>query len=160
VQQDYLITPQGTFLVGSQPIPPDAGTNVDAQAIARASQLASDMLRDALGCTDAQWAVLWPRIEQIRALQAAEMPVSWFVAMKNGPAVPPPVAEVRDRARELHKLVNSPDATNAQVARALESLRQARAKANAERIQAGKELTDLLTRRQEAILISRGILTD
>jgi hypothetical protein len=101
VQQDYVVTPDGTFPAGSSVIPPDTGASRDAQLMELARQRAADSLKEALGCTDAEWAILWPKIQLIQTLQGAVMPGQKAMAMKGGQNPPPSVNIVHARLEEI-----------------------------------------------------------
>jgi len=126
-----------------------------------------DSLKQALGCSDEEWAVLWPKIEKIQLLQGAAgetaaMPVPLSSGGTGGGAsaipLPDSVRDARAKEQEFQKAVNDPSTSDAAMAQTLAALRQARQKARTELATARKEITGLVTRRQEAILCQRRIL--
>jgi hypothetical protein len=125
-------------------------------------QRMEDALKEALGCTDEEWAVLKPKIEKIQLLQgAAGERTSGMVGVtagNNSSALPPAVTEVRARQAEFQKAVSNKDSSDGQVRQAMAALREAKQKARTELAKSRKELLDLVTPRQEATLYQRGIL--
>jgi hypothetical protein len=122
-----------------------------------------DQLKTAMGCSDEEWAVILPKLEKV---EAASIEVG-APANGLGPGVKlaalsgasggrqPDVAQCQS---QLRSTLQNPNATEAEVKLRIESLREARARAREKLAQARKELADVLTLRQEAVLIDRGIL--
>jgi hypothetical protein len=125
-------------------------------------QQVMNALKDTLGCTDEEWAVLGPKIERVQLLQnAIGEKAKAAMIMQNSnddPTIPESVKTARARLTEFDKAVKNPQATDAQVRQALAAIREARGKVRGELAQAHKDLTDLVTPRQEAILYQFGIL--
>jgi hypothetical protein len=119
-----------------------------------------------LGASDTEWAVLKPKIETVQALRdEADGQNSGGNNNgnngngNNGNAAKPPLvpARVRPLDRALRTAYYSGTMSPAQLTRELESLRDARAKARAQLEKAEADLTDLLTARQEVLLVISGI---
>jgi hypothetical protein len=129
-------------------------------------------LKQQLGVTDEEWKVLEPRIENlVRARQeagvrpgggrsggrsgfgAGELPVEPRRDERGEPS------ELQEAAAELRAAMDDPDAPDADVRGRLDVYRRAREKARLKVETAERELKDLLTLRQEAILMLWGILS-
>ena len=156
------VNPNGPAIVNAVP-----GAVRVAQDPTQIRQRLLDSLKQALGCSDEEWAVLWPKIEKIQLLQGAAgetaaMPVPLSSGGTGGGAsaipLPDSVRDARAKEQEFQKAVNDPSTSDAAMAQALAALRQARQQARAELATARKELTGLVTQRQEAILYQRRIL--
>jgi hypothetical protein len=104
--------------------------------------------------------VLLPKIQKIETLQSAVMPGSRLKGPVGGADVPGSVVQLGARAQDFQKLITSDNVSDAQLAQRLASVREARDKVKVDLAQARKELTDVVTQRQEAILFDRGILAD
>jgi hypothetical protein len=122
-----------------------------------------EQLKTAMGCSDEEWTVILPKLEKVEAAAAeAGSPVSGLgptakLAMLNGASSDKP-STLSQRRQELRTTLQNPNASEAEVKLRIESLRQARIDAREKLAQARKELADVLTQRQEAVLIDRGIL--
>lgn len=127
----------------------------------------SKRTQEAMGATDAEWAVLGPKIEKVQQLQFQAMAGRGMGMMGGGrggrgggPGGPAagPANPVADAARELQTLLENKDATPEQIKAKLTALRDARAKAKEELTKAQTELREVLSVRQEAVLVERGTL--
>jgi hypothetical protein len=113
-------------------------------------QRAVDGLKDQLGLSDQEWAVLKPRIHVVHDLVH--------------PAPPPmgksdaPRTEAELRSRELRELLQDPKAPPDQIKARLTALRAAKERAVQQLINARQGLRQLLTLRQEAVLVLNGLL--
>ena len=128
-------------------------------------------LKDALGATDEEWLALFPKIKKVQKLQA-QLHVRWETpsadaamapspAMVPSPGVAPVVAEpseLQQAAAALAKVLADKGAGDSDIKTALQTFIQARAKLKADLEKAQKELKELLTVRQEAILKQKSIL--
>ena len=126
-------------------------------------------LKESLGVNDEEWNVLQPKIEKVQQVQMADRFGGGRQRGGGRPggepdgAVAPaadtgPQSPVATASRELREAVDNKDSTPEQIKAKLQALRDARAKADAELAAAQAELKELLTARQEAVLVSRGIL--
>jgi len=131
-------------------------------------------LKEMLKATDDEWKVLEPRVENlIRAQQEVRAGIRG--GMRGGfggggggfggapGAAPPPLSregpsEVEEAAEDVREAAADPDLPGAEVARRLTAYRKAREKAREKLDAAERELRDLLTQRQEAILTIAGML--
>ncbi len=136
----------------------------------------SKMMQERMGATDDEWKVLQPKIQKVRDLQQASG--SGFGNFGNfgnrgnrgnrgdrgdrpagdQPASQPAQSDTQKAAAALRKLLENKDANPDDLKAALKTLRDARAKAKAELDKARKELQEVLTVRQEAALVSSGLL--
>ena len=69
-----------------------------------------------------------------------------------------PPTQVETRSDELQAVLDDPNSSPEQIKARLDSLRQAKSDAREQLVQARKELIDVLTQRQEALLVQRGLL--
>ncbi len=156
-------------------MPKGAGANVDGTGgvrlavpgkaidLSQIRQNVLDQLKTAMGCSDEEWAVILPKLEKVEAAEfEAGAPASGVgpaakLAVLSGASSQKP-SVVSQRRQELRTTLQNPSASEAEVKQRIESLREARTQARERLAQARKELADVLTQRQEAVLIDRGIL--
>ena len=136
-------------------------------------------LQEELGATDEEWKALGPKIEKVRTLQrlvgddsGAGTPGGMFGGMFGGgpggiagratlmrnadPNAQP--ADIETKSQTLQTLLANKQAKPEAVAASLKAYRDARVKAKQDLAKARQELKDLLTVRQEAQLVTMGIL--
>ena len=144
---------------------------VDMSLIRRAAAARwLDRLKKQLGATDDEWKVLGPKIEQIVQLrEEARAGVRGFNAGGFGGGGPRGFggglggpssaegAEVAEAAAALRDGLRDPDVPDRDRRLLLEDYRRAREKSRKCVTQAESELRDLLTPRQEAILVNLGL---
>jgi hypothetical protein len=147
--------------------------NQDPQQFQRQmQQTLSDNLKQEMGASDEEWAVLWPKIQKVQELQTASG--GGFASMANGLRMFARQmggggrmgnlgailgnSEYQSRMQDLDKALQNPQATDAQIKQLLDAAREARDRAKAQLAVARKELVDLCTARQEAVLFRMGIL--
>jgi hypothetical protein len=125
-------------------------------------QIEFEQLQPFMQCTDQEWAVLRPKIDRVRELiRQADGDVSDPNDNNNGDNSGPQRPQhntVHDLQRNLQSTFFDQNATVEKLNVNLTSLRQARSKARADLVQARKELTELVTARQESLLVIMGIL--
>jgi hypothetical protein len=126
----------------------------------RIRQMSDDSLKKALGCSDQEWAALLPMIHKIQALQVAVMPGSRLKAPPRDADAPTSVDQLAQHVEEFEKYLSGNDVPDEILVHELASVREARDNVRADLVQARKELTAVVTHRQEAILFDRGILAD
>ncbi|MCY2925827.1 MAG: hypothetical protein NT031_10370 [Planctomycetota bacterium] len=126
----------------------------------------TERFKEALGATDEEWKVIEPKLTKVATL-TFESRFGGAMAMfggrggrgaDNATSRPAPTSEVGKAAAELAKVLADKDAKGAQITPALQALRDARAKAKAELEAAQKDLREVLTVRQEAMLVTTGML--
>ena len=162
------------------PANPRARGNFDP---AQMRQRMDQQMKDSLGVTDDEWKALQPKLEKVQTLSRQGMGGGMMGMGARGgrggrgpgapgaaPATPGaetpaagaaparPESEVQKAAAALQKVLDNKEAKPEDIKTALAALRDARAKAKTELDQAKKELREILTARQEAVLVARGIL--
>jgi hypothetical protein len=141
-----------------------------------------DRLKEQLGATDDEFKALQPKIEKVQNLQRQNM-AARFGGMgfgrrgggpggnnpqggpqTNNPGAPggdQPAAQanpVADASNALRTTLDNKDATAADIKAKLDALRAAKAKNHEELLAAQKELKELLSQRQEAVMVQMGVL--
>lgn len=144
--------------------PPPGGNNRDRMEQFR--QRMREMVKTALKATDEEWAVIEPLLEKVETKQR-EAFASRFAAMGgrrggdrggdrgNRPGGDRPVPPETEALKAALENESTPAA---EIKAKLEALRASRKKANDELNQAREELRKVLTLRQEATLVTFGIL--
>lgn len=131
-----------------------------------------DRLKETLGATDEEWKVLQPRLEKVMTLlreTSAQGPMGFGpggprggpeAGMGGGPDATSrqPTSEVAKAMQALQNTLGNPNATTDEIMAGLRALRDAREKAKQELAKASAALSELLTLRQEAQLVTMGIL--
>ncbi|MEX1016451.1 MAG: hypothetical protein WDZ31_06875 [Phycisphaeraceae bacterium] len=133
----------------------------------------SERMREQLGLSAEEWTVIEPRIQQVQTLQAqGSVGGRGMMGMRGrggrgfGPGGGdeagegearelPPVAQA---SRDLRQTLADEDASEAQINERLVALRAARAEHAEELDEAREALRELLTPRQEAVLVMTGVL--
>jgi hypothetical protein len=137
-----------------------AGGNFDPNVM---RQRMADQMKAALGCTDEEWTALAPKIEEVQTLQQATRGGGFGGRGRGGPGgaggmAPTPTTDVGKAQAALQAVVDNKDAKPEEIKAALQALRDARAKAQAAPEAAQKKLTEILTLRQQAVLVLQGLL--
>ena len=131
-------------------------------------------LQEQLGATADEMQVITPKLEKVTAAQQAARSGMGFGGFggggrggrgggPGGPGGPggdanQPETPLRKAATELRSTLETKDAPVEQVTAKLAAFREARAKARADVEAAQKELVAILTPRQEAVMVSAGIV--
>jgi hypothetical protein len=118
-------------------------------------------IKEQLGAADDEWQVLQPKIEQVMAAQRTGRGGAFAGAMGRGRGGDRPAEQetaVQTASRELRTALENRNASAEELGRKLAALREAREKARLELAAAQKELKELVTVRQEAQLVSLGLL--
>ena len=163
----------------AQPQPGERGRgNFDPAAF---REQMNQRTRERLGASEEEWKVLQPRIEKVQTAQRNYSSGGrggfggGFGGGPGGPggrtrggngggdaqpaaATTTPESPVAKAAAELRTVTENKEAAAADVKAKLDAYRAARAKAKEELAAAQKELTELLTPKQEAVLVSMGML--
>lgn len=164
--------PGGGFQQGQGQGRGGQGGNFDPNQI---RQTMSDRMKEALGATDDEWKVIGPKVEKVQALQQdTGSGANGMMAMMRrlqggggGRGNTPNIgaifgananSDVQIKTSDLDKALDNPAATENEIRIKLAAVREAREKAKVALAQARKELTELLTQRQEAVLFQMGIL--
>lgn len=148
-----------------------AGVVSQVQARGQASGLNPNQLRAFMGATREEWAILAPKIERVVALrrQAEGRSSSSSNNGNNGnngnggnnngdPNLPLQENPVRVLLKSLQAQFWTPAPVGSEVQANLDKLRAIRAKTRADLAQARRELTELVTPKQELLLVIEGIL--
>lgn len=136
-------------------------------------QLQMERLKTSLEATDEEWKVLEPKIQKVQELQRGSGRGAFGGGFAGGgrggrrgggggggAVAPDPatLSPVQQAARELQEALANKDAKVEDVKAKLVAYREARVKAQAELTKAQDELREVLTPRQEAILVMSGTL--
>ena len=160
------------------PPPPDQRDQRDQrdpaqmqQRMEQFRQQMADRMKQSLGATDEEWKALQPRIEKVQTLsrqaRGGGMGFMMMGGRRGGPGNRPqgdrpqsdrPQSEVEKKSEALQKILDNKEAKVEEIKAALTALREARAKARAELETAQKELREVVTVRQEAQLVTLGLL--
>jgi hypothetical protein len=114
--------------------------------------------KERLAVSEEEWQVLKPKIEKVWTAQEALMGGFFRGFSGRGDDNNRPRSATEQASRDLRELLENKDAPADQVAEKLKALREARAKAKAELETAQKALQEVLTPRQEAVLVNAGTL--
>lgn len=130
-------------------------------------QRMEEQMKQDLGATDDEWKVIQPKLEKVSNAQRG-MRGGMFGMMggrgrggpggDRGPGGDQPQSPVSQASSDLQKVLENKDASAEQIASKLTALREAREKAKVELAAAQKDLKEVLTARQEAVLVVRGLL--
>jgi len=122
-------------------------------------KVVSGRLRDKLDVTDAEWASLEPLIQKVMAAAAALERASGRMGLAGVVRTPAATGAALARAStELQLALKNPSTPPEKYAALLKAFRDARTATRAELDAARKELTSVLTVRQEGVLTAAGIL--
>jgi hypothetical protein len=114
-------------------------------------QRAVDDLKEQLGFSDKEWSVVKPRLQAVYDLVH---PRPQMVMGRNEP----PKTEVEQKSRELRELLNDDKAPVDQIKARLTALRAAKERTVQELARARQSLGQVMTLRQEALLVLNGLL--
>jgi hypothetical protein len=126
-------------------------------------------IKEQMGATDDEWQVLAPKVEKVMTAQREIMSAAFGGRGfgrgpgGGGPGGPggggdQPQTPVVKAASELRTVLENKDASADQINEKLGALRAARKQAQADLEAAQKDLKEVLTPRQEAVLVSRSML--
>lgn len=133
-------------------------------------QQMADRIKELLGATDDEWKVLEPKIEKVTTLARQTrggMGMMGMMRRRGGggdgaaPTAPPQdqtQSDVEKAIASLQKILENKDAKPEEIKPALAALRDARTKAKTELQAAQKELQEVLSVRQEAVMVEMGLL--
>lgn len=119
-------------------------------------------MKERLGVNDEEWKVLQPKIEKVMTARGDAM-VGGFGFMFGGDRrrdddSSQQRSAVQQASRDLRTTLENKDASADEIAAKLKALREAREKAKTDLAAAQKDLKDVLTQRQEAVLVTMGML--
>jgi len=114
-------------------------------------------MKEQLGSNDDEWKVLSPKIEKLMTAQRDARVGGFGGGGRRGGDTQNQTATAKASA-ELRTALENKDTPAPEIAAKLTALREARDKARAELTAAQKELKEILTQRQEAVLVTMGML--
>jgi hypothetical protein len=131
------------------------------QTVQRFQQRALQNIKEALGSNDDEFKVLEPKISRVMLLLYQQSAGYSPFGRRRGStafssALPP--SDVQKARIALRDAIDSKDSTPTDIADKLKAFREARAAARAELVQAQDDLRQFLTMKQEATLVSMGLL--
>jgi hypothetical protein len=122
-------------------------------------------IKERLGATDDEWKVLQPKIEKVMA--ARDSRGGGFTGGRSGRdrggssntnAAAGEQSAVAKASADLRAALEDKSMSAEEITKRLTAYREAREKSRADRAAAQKELKDVLSARQEAVLVSSGLL--
>ena len=151
----------------------DRGGGDDRMAEFR--QRMNDRIKEAMGATDAEWQVLQPKVEKVQTLQSASRGGGGMGMIfgrgggdsrggdsrggdRGTQSSDANSSPVQQKSRDLQASLDNKEAKPEELKAKLAALREARQKAKADLTKAQEELRELLTVRQEAVLVMNGML--
>jgi Spy/CpxP family protein refolding chaperone len=117
-----------------------------------------DSLKDQLGATDAEWTALQVRIQKVLDCMAVLGQNAQVGRMGGFGGGQPTASDLAKALKDLRAAIKTTTTSDDDVKAKIKSWRDAHEKAKNDLVSAQKDLTDLLTPRQEAILTNLGIL--
>lgn len=120
------------------------------ELMASERQMAIESLRNQLRVSDQEWAVVKPRLLAVYDLVRPAIPMMG----RNEP----PKTELEQRSRDLRELLQADKAEADQIKAKLTAFRAAKEKSNQQLAGARQSLRQLMTLRQEAVLVMNGLL--
>ena len=119
----------------------------------------NNFMKERLGATDDEFKVIQPKLEKVFELQRDSRGGGRFFGRSGrGDSDQQPQSAAAQASRDLDELLENKEASAEDIAKKLEALREARNKARKELTTAQKDLKEILTQRQEAILVQMGML--
>jgi len=130
---------------------------------ARFREQMENNVKEQLGATDDEWKVIQPKLTKVFDARRSTMGSMRNMFRRrddsnnnnsdNANRTPLEIAQ-----RELQQVLDNKDSTADQIAAKLKGLREAREKARLELVSAQKDLKEILTPRQEAVLVNMSML--
>jgi hypothetical protein len=138
----------------------------DEQRRLSPQERAMEALREQMKSSDDEWAVLQPRIQKVMDLKQGLMSVTASALSQasgrrfrgGGGRGGPAAMEYRQSLEDIGRTLANVPVSPAAVRRSIDAAREARAAAEEEVAAAQKDLIQLLTTEQEAILVQYGVL--
>lgn len=130
---------------------------------AQMREMRLNQIKEAMGASDEDWTALKPLVEKVQNLQFQSMMGRFGMGRgrnRGGDNAQPagPSNPVADATRELQTVLDNTNSTPEQIKAKLTALRDARTKAQDELTAAQKQLREVVTVRQEAVLVEQGLL--
>lgn len=121
-------------------------------------QRAEQRIKDALGVTAEEWTALKPKVDKVQALVRQLRAAQFGFGRRAGETAPADQSELDKKMTALRTLLQNKDAKAEDITAALDAYRAERAKVKADLEKAQKELLEAVTPRQEAGLVTLGLL--
>lgn len=116
------------------------------------------MYQNTVGATDEDWKVLGPKVEKV-STQKKNLDYLFVGTFPEGhPDELKPPADLTTAAQNLSKLLANKDSKNEDIQAAMKVLRDAKAKAKEDLQKSRAALKELLTLKQEAMMVLNGLL--
>ncbi len=122
---------------------------------AQMRQRMMERMKESLGATDEEWAVISPRLEKVMTSRTAAMARR---VGRRGAGEEVELTPVQQAAQELQTVLDDQASTAEQVVAKLTAYREAREKARQELAVAEEELREVLSAKQEARMVLTGML--
>jgi peptidoglycan hydrolase CwlO-like protein len=120
-------------------------------------------MKEQLAVNDEEWKVLQPKLQKVMEARRDAGGFGFFGSRGRGPGggdrgSDQPQSAAQKASTELRTTLDNKEAKPEEIAAKLKALREAREKAKADLTAAQKELKEVLTQRQEAVLVMMGQL--
>jgi hypothetical protein len=124
-------------------------------------QRMSNWMKEQLGATDEEMAVIQPKLEKLMLARRDSGGFGAFFGGRGGrdrDNDSETLSPAQQASRDLRQTLENKSATAEEIAAKLKALREARVKAREAVASAQKDLKEVLTQRQEAVLVNMGML--
>ena len=120
----------------------------------------TDMIKERMGVTDDEWKVIEPKFTKVADARREQMGGMFGGRTRGGDSNGSSEnrSAMSTASRELRDTLENKDATAEQIQAKLKSFREARDETKKKLTSAQAELKEVLTQRQEAVLVSMGML--
>jgi hypothetical protein len=123
----------------------------------------SGMIKEQMSATDEEWKVIEPKLTKVMEARRDGGGFGGGFRGRGGDRgsdsqQQSDASPVQNASRELRQVLDNKDATAEQIAEKLKTLREAKEKAKTSLASAQKDLKEVLTQRQEAVLVMFGML--
>jgi len=118
-------------------------------------------MKQELGVTDEEMQALQPKIDQVMTLRRDAGGFGGGRPGRGGPGGGGnngPQSDVQQKIADLQAAIDNKDSKPEEIKAKLDALRAAKTKAHEDLVKAQADLRGLLTQRQEAVLVMRGLL--
>ena len=115
-------------------------------------------IKERLGASDDEWKVLEPKVEKVMTAQRDARGGGGFGGFGRRGGDQQPTTEVGKASADLRTALENKDTPADDIAKKLAAFREARDKARTQLQASQKELKEILTQRQEAVLVNMGML--
>jgi hypothetical protein len=130
---------------------PEERAKIMAEMSAMNRKRAIESIKGQLGVSDTEWSAMKPRVEAVYNLVHPAQQISAGAAQ--------PATDLEQKSRDLRELLKDEKAPTEQIKAKLTGYRAAKEKSDQDLAKARKSLLEILTPRQEALLVLNGLLT-